>query len=107
MAGFLLIWILIAIILFAIIGFLNPGVYIVSLNLLFTEYSNVSLLIVIFFAFLAGFLYALIISIIQEFRLRMKIRKLRNMQDSLLEELDTLRRAPIERIKTEEDDDVS
>ena len=107
MAGFLLIWILIAIILFAIVGFLNPGVYIASLNLLFTEYSNVSLLTVIFFAFLAGFLYALIISIIQEFRLRMKIRKLRNMQDSLLEELDTLRRAPIERIKTEEDDDVS
>ena len=111
MAGFLMIWILIAVIAFIAFGFLNQGIWVYSISVGFREFFHISLSLIVFVSFMIGFCYSLILGIVQEFRLRAKIRKYRNMQDSLLEELDALRRVPVERIsaegKEEEEEDVS
>ncbi len=110
MAGFLMIWILIAVVVFIAFGFLNQGIIIPFVNLGFKEYSNITLFTVVLISFVVGFAYSLILGIVQEFRLRARIRKHRNMQESLLEELDALRRTPVEKIseiEAEEEEDVS
>ena len=105
MAAFLLIWLLIAIVAFVSFVFLNPGITIQTFTLGFKDFHNVSLSLIVFSSFVVGFVYSLIIGVVQEFRLRARIRKLKNMQESLLEELDALRKAPIEKFPTEEEEE--
>ncbi len=74
---------------------LNQGIYIGTLSLGYKIFSDVSLNIVVAWAFFLGIIWALVIFVTQEIRLRLRIAKLKSSINHLQEELDQLRTIPL------------
>lgn len=86
---------LLLLILFIIFVILNGG-QIVDIRYLGLEYLGIPLSIVVFFSFLIGVFFTLVIAVINEIRIRGRLNKVRKENQRLKEELDSLRNLPVE-----------
>ncbi len=84
---------------------LNYGIYVDTIFTGWGKYENVSVFWIAFFAFILGVLWALIVYIIQESRLRIRISKLKSKLKKLNIELDNLRTMPLSDIGLEDKND--
>jgi len=87
-------WILFIILLFLVLGFavLNGG-QAVDLNLFWTHYESVSLVLALFIAFMLGVVFWFLVTVLQHLALRKDNQVLRKRTQSLKEELRDLRNA--------------
>lgn len=92
---FVLFMLLIVIAAFAAFVSLNHGIIIDSISLGFTIFHDITLNMVVVWAFAIGVLWALLIFSIQEIRLRLRISRLRSSVRELQHELDQLRIMPL------------
>ncbi|MCD6418877.1 LapA family protein [bacterium] len=90
-----LLMLLILILAFAGFISLNQDRIIDTVSLGYKVFSNVSLNAVVAWAFFLGVVWALILSITQEIRLRLRIAKLKSSINHLRDELDQLRTIPL------------
>lgn len=92
---FTLFFSLMLLILFIIFVILNGG-QVVDIRYLGLEYLDLSLSVVVFFSFLCGAFFVLIVAVINEIRIRGRLNKVRRENKRLKEELDSLRNLPVE-----------
>ena len=87
-------WILFILVLFFVLGFsiLNSGQS-VDLNLFWSKYLGVSLVLALFIAFMLGVVFWFLVTVLQHLSLRKDNRVLRNRVRSLRDELRDLRNA--------------
>jgi uncharacterized integral membrane protein len=87
-------WTLFIIVLFLVLGFsiLNSG-QIIDLNLFWSKYEGVSLVLALFAAFMLGVVFWFLVTVLQHLTLRKDNRGLRHRVNSLRDELRDLRNA--------------
>ncbi|MBL7033130.1 MAG: LapA family protein [Candidatus Delongbacteria bacterium] len=87
-------WILFIVLLFLVLGFaiLNSG-QIVNLNLFWSKYESISLVLALFASFMLGVVFWFLVTVLQHLTLRKDNRVLRHRVQSLREELRDLRNA--------------
>ncbi len=87
-------WTLFIIVLFLVLGFsiLNSG-QIIDLNLFWSKYEGVSLVLALFAAFMLGVVFWFLVTVLQHLTLRKDNRALRHRVQSLRDELRDLRNA--------------
>jgi len=98
MRVFALFMILLIVVAFAAFISLNHGLRVETISVGYKFFSDVSLNMVIAWAFALGIIWALIIFITQEMRLRIRIASLKSSISRLQNELDHLRTMPLEEI---------
>jgi hypothetical protein len=77
---------------------LNQNIRVDEIMLGFNSYTNVHLYEIVFFTLGLGIIWTVIISLIQEIRLRFKMMHLRNENNKLRREIDALRMQPLDDI---------
>lgn len=87
-------WILFIILLFLVLGFavLNGG-QVLNLNLFWSQYESVSMVLALFVAFMLGIVFWFLVTVLQHLTLRKDNRGLRHRVQNLKEELRDLRNA--------------
>ncbi len=81
---------------------LNQGRQISTLSLGYKIFSDVSLNVIIAWAFFLGVIWALVIFVTQEIRLRLRIARLKSSINHLRGELDQLRTIPLGDIEVQD-----
>ncbi|HIE05842.1 MAG TPA: LapA family protein [bacterium (Candidatus Stahlbacteria)] len=99
---FTLLFSLVLLILFIIFIILNGG-QVVDIRFLGLNYPGMSLSIVVFFTFLIGAFFILVIAVINEIRLRSRLTRAHRENKRLKEELDSLRNLPVDEEEGEEE----
>ena len=103
-------WLGVALLLIVMLGFsiMNIGQQ-VDIDLFFWQFEEVSLILVIFEAFIVGMLVWFLIAFINELKLRADLRKVKRERDDLHDELQALRNIPLQEPfdpVAEESDDI-
>ena len=102
---FVLVMLLLVIVYGVVFYTLNTDVSVQSVSYWWGAQRDVPLYVIVFISFFCGVLWALVIFIVQEIRLRVKMSRLKNTIKRLREEIDTLRTMPLKDIQTTEEEE--
>ena len=78
---------------------LNQDIFVDTVDVGFTNYDQAPLFIIVFITLGIGIIWALLVFLVQEIRLRLKMMQIRGENKKLKKELDLLRMQPLQEIE--------